>query len=57
MALIRWPPRSQDLVSCDFFLWGYIKDRVFVSPLPVNVNDLKQCITTTAVSVDKDMLW
>ena len=26
---------SPDLNSCDFFLWGYIKDRVFVSALPV----------------------
>ncbi|GBM05916.1 hypothetical protein AVEN_135280-1 [Araneus ventricosus] len=22
-----WPPRSPDLTPCDFFLWGYVKDR------------------------------
>lgn len=25
----RWPPRSPDLTPLDFFLWGYVKDRVF----------------------------
>ena len=35
---------------------GYIKDRVFVPPLPVSLNELKQRITTAAARVDKDML-
>ena len=47
---------SPDLTPGDFFLWGYIKDRVFVPPLPVSLNELKQCITTAVASVDKDML-
>ena len=47
---------SPDLTPCDFFLWGYIKDRVFVPPLPVSLNELKQRITTAAASVDEDML-
>ena len=25
---IPWPPRSPDLSSLDFFLWGYIKNAV-----------------------------
>jgi len=41
---------------CDFFLCGYIKDRFFVPPLPVSLNELIQRITTAAASVDKDML-
>ena len=51
LALACWPPRS----PCDFFLWGYIRDRVFVPPLPVSLNELKQRITTAVASVDKDM--
>ena len=47
---------SADLTLCDFFLWGYIKDRVFVSPLPVSLNELKQRITTAVASVDEDMI-
>ena len=33
-ALMRWPPRSPDLTPCDFFFWVFVKDTVFVSPLP-----------------------
>ena len=47
---------SPVLTPCDFFLWGYIKVRVFVPPLPVSLNELQQRITTAAASVDKDML-
>ena len=47
---------SPGLTPCDFFLWGYIKDRVFVPPLPVSLNKLKQRITTAVASVDEDML-
>ena len=56
MTLIFWPPRSPDLTACDFFLWGCIKDRVFVLPLPVSLNKLKLRITTAFASVDKYML-
>ena len=36
--------------------WGYIKDRVFFPPLPVNLNELKQRITTAVASIGEDML-
>lgn len=26
-----WPARSPDLTPLDFFLWGYVKDKVFVT--------------------------
>ena len=28
------PPRSPDATPCDFFLRGYVKDQVYVPPLP-----------------------
>jgi hypothetical protein len=40
----------------DFHLWGYVKDKVFVSPVPVTLDDLKQRITTATVGVGEDML-
>ncbi|CAI6353063.1 unnamed protein product [Macrosiphum euphorbiae] len=40
---IPWPPRSPDLTACDFFLWGYIKSRVYQTPLRT-LDDLKQDI-------------
>ena len=33
-----------------------VEDRVFVPPLPVCLNELKQRITTAVASVDEDML-
>ena len=34
------PARSPDLNPCDYFLWGYLKDRVY-KPLPKTLDDLK----------------
>jgi hypothetical protein len=36
----KWPPRSPDLNPCDYFLWGYLKSRVY-NPLPKDLDDLK----------------
>jgi len=41
---IGWPARSPDLSMCDFFLWGYFKDKVF-RHRPHTIEDLKQKIT------------
>ena len=31
----HWPARSPDLTPCDFFLWGWLKDKVYESlPIP-----------------------
>jgi len=51
-----WPPWSPDLTPCDFFLWGFVKDTVFVPPLPANLQDLRNRITAAVTLVDRDML-
>ena len=56
LALFSWPPRSPDLTPCDFFLWGFIKDTVYVPPLPQNLEKLKNRIRTAIQSVTTDML-
>ena len=33
-----------------------VEDRVFVPPLPVSLNEMKQRITTAVASVDENML-
>lgn len=55
-VLIRWPPRSPDLTPCDFFLWGFIKDRVYVPPLPTTLGDLRARITAAIAEIDRDTL-
>jgi hypothetical protein len=45
-APIAWPPRSPDHTPLDFyFLWGFVKDRVFMPFLPANVAELRTRIT------------
>ena len=38
-----WPPHSPDLTPLDFFLWGYLKSRVYQSS-PKTLTDLKAAI-------------
>ena len=28
---VPWPPRSPDLTPPDFFLWGYLKGKVYIN--------------------------
>ena len=55
-ALMRWPPRSPEFTLYDFFLWVFVKDTVFVPPLPANLQDLRNRITAAVALVDRDML-
>ena len=34
-------PRSPDATPCDFFLWGYVNDQVYVLPLPASNPEMK----------------
>ena len=35
------PLRSPDATICDLILWGYVKDQVYVLPLPASITELK----------------
>ena len=54
--MLKWPPHSPDLTSCNFFLWGYVKSLVYVPPLPANANKFKQKITAALKTVTQDVL-
>jgi hypothetical protein len=54
--LLAWPPRSPDVTPCDFFLWGYFKDLVYVPPLPASIPELKVRIRTAIETIITDML-
>ena len=56
LALCAWPARFSDLSACDFFFVGYVKDKDYVPPLPENIDDIKDQITTAIKTVDYDML-
>lgn len=55
-VLLTWPPRSPDLTPCDFFLWGFIKDKVYVPPLPIDIITLKTRITSAIQSIQPENL-
>jgi hypothetical protein len=54
-APIAWPPHFPDHTSL-YFLWGLIKDRMFIRPLPANVVELRTRIIVTVAEVTPEML-
>jgi hypothetical protein len=42
-GVILWPARSPDLTALDFFLWGYLKYKVYATRLH-STQELKDCI-------------
>ena len=49
----EWPAHSPDLTPCDFFLWGYLKQKVYFSP-PGNLDILRQRITESMEDLKRD---
>ena len=47
---VPWPARSPDLSACDYFLWGYLKSRVFISK-PKTTAEIKQSIREENVAI------
>ena len=48
-----WPPRSPDLNPCDFYLWGYLKAKVYN---PKTIEDLKANIIREIKNISKKTL-
>jgi transposase len=42
-GFIEWPARSPDLSPLDYFMWGYVKDRVYKTK-PRDIDDLRNRI-------------
>jgi hypothetical protein len=55
-VLTTLPPRSPDANPCDFFLWGYVKDQVYIPPLPASIPELTVRIRTVNETITADML-
>lgn len=52
---ISWPARSPDLAPCDFFLWGYLKEKVYQCK-PRTIEDLKERIKDEINNIPPTML-
>jgi len=51
---IGWPARSRDLTPCDFFLWGYLKAKVY-SRRPGTIEQLKVAIRQEVAAIPPAM--
>lgn len=40
---VNWPPRSPDLSVLDFFLWGYLRDKIYVRQYH-NMGELRNAV-------------
>lgn len=54
-AGIEWPPYSPDLNPCDYFLWGYLKERVYSSG-PQNLEQLENAIKNEIGLISSEMI-
>lgn len=52
---VLWPARSPDLTPLDFFLWGYVKDRVYFSDCPT-VAEMEQRVRSVFASITPTMV-
>lgn len=51
---IGWPARSPDLNPCDFFLWGYLKSKVYTHR-PRSIEELKDAIRQEIAAIPHEM--
>ena len=52
---IGWPPKSPDLNPCDYFLWGYLKSKVYTKR-PRLVEELKDAILHEIAAITPKMI-
>lgn len=50
-----WPARSPDLSPSDYFLWGYLKERVYQN-CPRTVQDLRMNILSSVQNISSELL-
>jgi len=51
---IAWPAWSPDLTVPDFFLWGFLKDRVFQRRI-MTIQELKRAIVDEVSATEEDL--
>lgn len=51
----RWPPRSPDLTPLDFYLFGYLKNKVFQNR-PHTLEELQAAINQEIQTIDENQL-
>jgi len=52
---IDWPAYSPDMNACDYFLWGYLKDRIYAKS-PKTIDQLKKAIEKEINLIEIELL-
>ena len=52
---VAWPPRSTNLTSPDYFLWGFAKERV-MAVAPTTPDDMKERIRRACTEITPQVL-
>lgn len=56
---INWPANSPDLNYCDYWLWGYLKDRVYANNTQTiiehNISNLENNISNKIKAISDEM--
>lgn len=52
---IEWPARSPDMTPLDYFLWGYLKSKVYATQ-PQTLEELRNRILREAGVIDREMI-
>jgi len=52
---VNWPPKSCNITPLDFFLWGYVKSKVYVGK-PATIEELEANITRVINQIPLEML-
>jgi len=55
LGSVNWPPRSCDITVLDFFLWGYVKSKVYMDK-PATIEALEANITRVIDQIPLEML-
>ena len=53
-GFVEYPPRSPDLTPLDFFLWGYLKDKVYATK-PATVAELRDAIEHEYTQIPREL--
>jgi len=51
-----WPSRFPDLTPLDFFVFSFVKDEVYVPPMSITLNNLKDRMRTAIANIDQPLL-
>ncbi|KMZ58445.1 hypothetical protein ZOSMA_7712G00010 [Zostera marina] len=53
---IHWPPRSPDLTPMDYFIWGHLKDRLYMGQRFPSLEVLMERVQEEAEQIPLDMV-